>query len=42
MAEAAGTMKEALRLLTAVGVPDPQRRLDSYPPSCPAGCASAS
>jgi peptide/nickel transport system ATP-binding protein len=31
VAESAGSMKEALRLLTAVGIPDPTRRLDSYP-----------
>ncbi|MGY1807926.1 dipeptide ABC transporter ATP-binding protein [Blastococcus sp. SYSU D00669] len=31
VAEAAGSMKEALRLLQAVGIPEPERRLDSYP-----------
>jgi peptide/nickel transport system ATP-binding protein len=31
VAEAAGTEDEALRLLTAVGIPDPKRRLRAYP-----------
>ena len=31
VAEAAGTREEAIRLLTAVGVPDPERRYASYP-----------
>ncbi len=31
VAEAAGSGKEALGLLHAVGIPDPQRRLDSFP-----------
>ncbi|MGY1604743.1 dipeptide ABC transporter ATP-binding protein [Geodermatophilus sp. SYSU D00815] len=31
VAEAAGSMTEALRLLQAVGIPEPERRLDSYP-----------
>ena len=31
VAEAAGTTEEAIRLLDAVGVPDPARRLRSYP-----------
>ena len=31
VAEAAGSMREALRLLQAVGVPDAERRLDAYP-----------
>ncbi|MET0704118.1 MAG: ABC transporter ATP-binding protein [Mycobacterium sp.] len=31
VAEAAGSEEEALRLLTAVGIPDPKRRLRAYP-----------
>jgi len=31
VAEAAGSGKEALRLLRAVGIPEPERRLGSYP-----------
>ncbi|MCX2712556.1 dipeptide ABC transporter ATP-binding protein [Mycolicibacterium sp. J2] len=31
VAEAAGSAEEALRLLTAVGIPDPARRMRSYP-----------
>ncbi len=31
VAEAAGSTKEALRLLRAVGIPEPDRRLASYP-----------
>src|SRR6476660_3869451 len=31
VAEAAGSDKEALKLLTAVGIPDPKRRLRAYP-----------
>ncbi|KAA0091487.1 ABC transporter ATP-binding protein [Mycolicibacterium sp. P1-18] len=31
VAEAAGGDEEALRLLTAVGIPDPQRRMRAYP-----------
>ena len=31
VAEAAGSEAEALRLLTAVGIPDPKRRLRAYP-----------
>jgi peptide/nickel transport system ATP-binding protein len=31
VAEAAGSLDEALRLLKAVGVPDPERRLNSFP-----------
>src|SRR3954447_19232851 len=31
VAEAAGSAQEALRLLQAVGIPEPERRLDSYP-----------
>lgn len=31
VAEAAGSESEALRLLTAVGIPDPKRRLRAYP-----------
>ena len=29
--EAAGTRDEAIRLLEAVGIPDPKRRMRSYP-----------
>jgi peptide/nickel transport system ATP-binding protein len=31
IAEAAGSREEAIRLLEAVGIPDPQRRIRSYP-----------
>jgi peptide/nickel transport system ATP-binding protein len=31
VAEAAGSEEEALRLLTAVGIPDPKRRMRAYP-----------
>src|SRR3954447_8422915 len=31
VAEVAGSVPEALRLLQAVGIPEPERRLDSYP-----------
>ncbi|GAB3997186.1 hypothetical protein GCM10029992_19380 [Glycomyces albus] len=34
--------KEAAHLLDRVGIPDPTRRLEEYPTSCPAACASGS
>lgn len=40
VAEAAGSDDDALRLLTAVGIPDPKRRMRAYPTNSPAGSAS--
>jgi len=42
VAEAAGSDEEALRLLTAVGIPEPKRRMRAFRTNCPAVCASAS
>jgi peptide/nickel transport system ATP-binding protein len=36
VAEAAGSDDEALRLLTAVGIPEPKRRMRAFPPPSPA------
>ena len=41
VAEAAGSDEEALELLTAVGIPDPKRRLRAYPHELSGGLAAA-